>query len=63
MRILVIEDEKRIAGFIKRGLQEEHYIVDIAYKGEEGLFLAKTNEYDLIISEFLYIKFLAYACA
>lgn len=49
MRILLVEDEKRIANFIKRGLKEEHYVVDVAYDGKEGEFLADINEYDLII--------------
>lgn len=49
MRILVVEDDKRIASFIKRGLEEEKYSVDIAPDGGEGLFLAQTNSYDLII--------------
>ena len=53
MRILVIEDEKRIASFIKRGLQEEKYTVDIAYEGEEGLFLAETNDYDLVVLDIM----------
>lgn len=49
MRILLVEDEKRMASFIKRGLEEEHYVVDIAANGEQALFLAETNPYDLII--------------
>jgi len=49
VRILVIEDEKKIADFIKRGLKEEGYAVDAAYDGEQGLFLATTNDYDLIL--------------
>lgn len=49
MRVLLIEDEKRMAGFIKRGLQEEHYAVDVAYDGEQGIYLAENNPYDVII--------------
>lgn len=56
MRILVVEDEKKIADFIKRGLKEEGYAVDAAYDGEEGLFLAKTNEYDLILLDLMIPK-------
>jgi len=56
MRILVIEDEKKIADFIKRGLKEEGYAVDSAYDGEAGLFMAKTNEYDLIILDLMLPK-------
>jgi len=56
MRILIIEDEKKIADFIKRGLKEEGYAVDVAYDGEEGHFLATTNEYDLIILDLMLPK-------
>lgn len=56
MRILVIEDEKKIADFIKRGLKEEGYAVDAAFDGENGLFMAKTNEYDLIILDLMLPK-------
>ncbi len=49
MRILVIEDERKIAQFIKRGLKEEGYAVDLANDGQEGHFLATTNDYDVII--------------
>ena len=49
MRILLVEDEKRMASFIKRGLEEERYVVDIAPDGEKALFLATVNPYDLII--------------
>ena len=53
MRILLIEDEKKIASFIKRGLKEEHYTVDVTYEGEKGLFLAGTSRYDLIILDIM----------
>ena len=56
MRILVIEDEKRLAEFIKNGLAEEKYSVDLAHDGENGEFLAMTNEYDLIILDILLPK-------
>jgi len=56
MRILVVEDEKKIADFIRRGLKEESYAVDTAYDGEEGLFLAKTNDYDLILLDLMLPK-------
>lgn len=56
MRILVIEDEKKIADFIRRGLKEEGYAVDAAYDGEEGHFLAKTNDYDLILLDIMLPK-------
>lgn len=56
MRILVVEDEKKIADFIRRGLKEEGYAVDAALDGEEGLFLAKTNDYDLILLDLMLPK-------
>ena len=56
MRILIVEDEKKIASFIKRGLKEEGYAVDIASDGEEGFFLAVTNPYDLIILDLMLPK-------
>ena len=49
MRILVVEDDTRVARFIARGLREEQYTVDLVGDGEEALFLAQTNEYDLIL--------------
>jgi DNA-binding response OmpR family regulator len=49
MRILVVEDEERIASFVARGLREAHYIVDVAADGEKGLYMAEINEYDLLI--------------
>ena len=49
MRILVVEDEKKIASFIARGLKEQHYAVDTAHEGEAGSALADVNEYDLVI--------------
>ena len=51
MRILIIEDEKKVANFIKKGLEEEYFAVDIAFDGKEGLRLALSEEYDLIIMD------------
>jgi heavy metal response regulator len=56
MRLLVIEDEKKVANFIRKGLEEEHYAVDTAYDGEVGLFMAETNEYDLIVLDLMIPK-------
>jgi len=56
MRILVVEDEKKIAGFIKRGLKEEGYAVDVAADGDEGYELASVNDYDLIILDIMLPK-------
>ncbi|MBE7446969.1 MAG: response regulator [Planctomycetia bacterium] len=56
MRILVIEDEKKLATYIKKGLEENHFAVDVSYDGEEGLFMLKTNEYDLVVLDILLPK-------
>jgi len=53
MRILLVEDEKKIASFIKRGLKEEHYVVDVADDGEKALFMAEVNPYDLIVLDIM----------
>jgi len=53
MRILVIEDEHRIANNIKKGLEQEKYIVDVAYEGNYGYDLAEGEEYDLIILDLM----------
>ncbi len=53
MRILIIEDEKKLASFIRRGLKEKNYAVDAAYDGNEGFFLADSNPYDLIILDIM----------
>lgn len=49
MRILLVEDEAKVAGFVKRGLVAERYAVDVAPDGRQGLEFAKTFQYDLII--------------
>jgi heavy metal response regulator len=56
MRILIVEDEKKVAGFIKKGLEEETYAVDAAHDGEEGLHLAKEGCYDLVILDLMLPK-------
>jgi len=53
MRILVVEDEKGVAGFIKKGLEEETYTVDVASDGEGGLAFVSVNQYDLIILDIM----------
>jgi heavy metal response regulator len=53
MRILVVEDEKKVASFIKKGLEEDYYSVDIASDGREGSRLAYSDEYDLIILDIM----------
>jgi len=49
MRLLIVEDEKKVASFIKQGLEEEGYAVDVAMDGEEGLAMALDGVHDLFI--------------
>ncbi len=56
MRILVVEDAKKVASFIKRGLEEERYEVQTAANGEEGLRLALEKPFDLIVLDWLLPK-------
>jgi DNA-binding response OmpR family regulator len=53
MRILVVDDDRRLCAVIKRGLLEEAYAVDLAYDGEEGAYLAEVNPYDLVILDIM----------
>ncbi len=53
MRILVIEDEQKVANFIRMGLSQERYAVDLARNGVEGLHLAQSVDYDLIILDLM----------
>src|SRR3989338_5421331 len=53
MRILVVEDEHRIANSIKKGLEQESYAVDVAYDGEDGYDLASSEEYDVMILDLM----------
>jgi heavy metal response regulator len=56
MRVLIVEDEKRVAQFLKKGFQEESYLVDLAADGERGLAMALTQEYDAIILDIMLPK-------
>ncbi len=49
MKILLVEDEKKVSSFIKKGLEEEYYSIDIAQDGDDGLKMALSDEYDLMI--------------
>lgn len=53
MRILLVEDEVKLASFIKRGLVAERYAVDIASDGRSGLELAQTYQYDLVVLDLM----------
>lgn len=56
MRVLVVEDSRRLAGIIKRGLLEEGYAVDNAYDGEEAEFMAESTPFDLIVLDIMLPK-------
>jgi len=53
MRVLLVEDDRGVSRFIKKGLKEEGYVVDVAFDGEEGLHLALSQSFDLIILDIL----------
>lgn len=52
MKILIIEDDKEIVELLKESLKRELFIVDYAYDGKDGLFLYRTNHYDLLIVDY-----------
>ena len=56
MKILVVEDEHKIANSIKKGLEIESYVVDVAYDGEEGYDLASSEDYDVIVLDLMLPK-------
>ena len=49
MRLLVVEDEQKVASFLKRGLEEAGHVVDVAYTGADGEYLASVNPYDVLV--------------
>ena len=49
MRVLVVEDDAPLANFVRKGLEAEHYAVDIAPDGEQALSMALDSDYDLLI--------------
>ena len=56
MRILIIEDDQEMANFLQVSLESEFYVVDIAPDGEKGSFLARTNDYDLALVDYVLPK-------
>lgn len=56
MRILIVEDEKKTTAYLKKGLSENGFIVDVAEQGELGLRLARTANYDLVILDIMLPK-------
>ncbi len=53
MRILVVEDDKKVANFLERGLREDGYAVDVALDGMDGSLKAHVNDYDLLILDLM----------
>lgn len=56
MKILVVEDEHLIANALKKGLEQEHYTVDLAFDGLEGFDLASSGDYDIILLDLMLPK-------
>jgi len=56
MKILIVEDEKKVASFIKRGLEDDSYQVTLSYDGVDGLKRASSGEFDLIILDYMLPK-------
>jgi DNA-binding response OmpR family regulator len=53
MRVLVVEDDEKIASFIKKGLQEESYSVDVTENGYEAIYMIETNSYDIVLLDLM----------
>jgi two-component system copper resistance phosphate regulon response regulator CusR len=49
MKILIVEDEKKTASYLEKGLTESGFVVDVAGSGEDGLHMARTGGYDLLV--------------
>jgi DNA-binding response OmpR family regulator len=60
MRVLVVEDERRMAAALQRGLQAEGFAVDLAHDGEDGLHLARQGEYDVVVLDIMLPKISGY---
>jgi DNA-binding response OmpR family regulator len=56
MKILLVEDDKKLAKTIEEGLKKQNFRVDVAHDGEEGLYLAKNNQYDVMIIDWMLPK-------
>ena len=56
MHLLIVEDEEKIANFLRRGFLEEHYAVDIARDGEEAIYQSEINNYDCILLDIMLPK-------
>ena len=53
MRLLIVEDDRKVGAFLERGLKEENYAVDVCRSGDEAVYLAQLNPYDVIILDIM----------
>lgn len=53
MNILIVEDDKKIANYSKQGFEEEGFLVDVTYSGEDGLKMVEKNSYDTIVLDWM----------
>jgi len=53
MRVLVVEDEKKIASFVRKGLEAQGFVVDVAQRGDEGFLMATTAPYDAVVLDIM----------
>jgi DNA-binding response OmpR family regulator len=60
VRVLVVEDERRLAAAVRRGLQAEGFAVDLAYNGEDGLHMARQADYDALVLDLMLPKLSGY---
>jgi DNA-binding response OmpR family regulator len=60
VRVLVVEDERRLAAAVRRGLSAEGFAVDIAYDGEDGLHSAREGDYDAVVLDLMLPKISGY---
>ena len=56
MRVLVVDDDRTVADLLSRKLKQEHFVVDIAYDGDEAFFRAQKDEYDVIVLDIMLPK-------
>lgn len=56
MKILIVEDEKKLAEPLKKGLEENAFVVDLSFDGEEGLYMAETYSYDAVVLDIMLPK-------
>ncbi|GAA0405758.1 response regulator transcription factor [Microbispora corallina] len=61
MRVLLVEDERRLAALVKSGLADEGFAVDVAHDGTEGLWMAEENAYDAIVLDVMLPRLNGYA--